>query len=63
VYGHVSLDQQRFNGALSAFLGVPVRLPLLTPGAVSLDMRRLFVEVGDQGRGPGPLAAAAHSVS
>ena len=31
--------------ALASFLGVQVKLPLLAPGAMVLDLRRLFTEV------------------
>jgi hypothetical protein len=44
-FGQSTVEQQRFNAALSAFLGVSVKLPLLTPGAMVLDLKRLFMEV------------------
>ena len=46
VYGHLSQEQTRFNNALAGFLGVPVKLPLLAPLAMTLDLKRMFVEVG-----------------
>ena len=48
VYGHHSQEQTRFNNALAGFLGVPVKLPLLAPLAMTLDLKRLFVEVRER---------------
>jgi hypothetical protein len=38
-------EQQRWRSALTAFLGRPIDLPLLAPGAPVLDLQKLFIEV------------------
>ncbi|GAX72772.1 hypothetical protein CEUSTIGMA_g228.t1 [Chlamydomonas eustigma] len=48
-FGQPTVEQQRFNTSLSAFLGISVKLPLLSPGAMVLDLKRLFTEVSAVG--------------
>jgi hypothetical protein len=38
-------EQQRWRTALAGFLGRPVDLLLLAPGAPVLDLQKLFIEV------------------
>ncbi|KAG1674391.1 hypothetical protein FOA52_012917 [Chlamydomonas sp. UWO 241] len=49
-YGELTPEQTKFNASLGAFLGgIEVKLPLVAPGAVPLDMKRLFTEVFSSG--------------
>lgn len=39
-------EQQRWRNNLAAYLGRPVDVPLLAPGAPVLDLKDLFIQVG-----------------
>jgi hypothetical protein len=40
-------EQQRWRKNLAAFLGRPVDVPLLAPGAPVLDLQKLFLDVSN----------------
>jgi hypothetical protein len=48
----LSAEQKRWRSNLAAYLGRPVDVPLLAPGAPVLDMQELFTRVR---RGVGQL--------